>query len=80
MRLWGDALPSQVESHVQPWGEAHHPAVDLRMTQSTAALASHLFQVPKAKAVGQTPVYAQENDRSVDMAARELCDFTPSHT
>jgi len=73
------ALPA-IERLKELGCEVHHPTMDRRVIQPDAAFEDHLFQVPKAKAVGQIPANAQQNDRTVEMATFEHGLQTPSQS
>ena len=58
-----------VELFEQQRREPHDPAMDCGMVDVNAALGHHLFQITQAQIVRQISAYAQQDYRTVEMAA-----------
>lgn len=58
-----------IEPLQQQWRETNDPTVDRGMIDVNAAFCHHLFQITQAQIVGQVPADAQQDHRTVEMAA-----------
>ena len=57
-------------AHDDGWErEPSDPAMDCGMVDVNAALGHHIFQIPKAEIVRKIPAHAQQDHRTVEMAA-----------
>ena len=72
MLLVKDSTLARVETLQQLWREVNAPAANGRMIDPQAAFDHHLFEITKAEIVSEVSDYAQQDHRSVEMAAFEV--------
>jgi hypothetical protein len=76
MPLVGDRALAPIELLEQERGMMNGPAVDGGVVDD-ASFSHHLFQVPKAKIVGQMPPHAEQDHRSVKLPVVEHATLRP---
>ena len=69
--LASDDTLALVETLQELRRKVNDPAVHGRMIDAQAAFGHHLFEITKAEIVSEVPAYAQQDHRSVELAAFE---------